>query len=351
MHLPTFTLLIVEDLATHRELYREHLSHDSNCIYHVLEAESVAGGLELCRTRSIDAILLDYGLPDGDGLAFLAALDTQSNGSSLPVVMVTGIGNESIAVRAMKLGAEDYLVKCDLTPALLQSRMRSAIENTRLRLQLQQSQEQAKLLLQAKNQQITTIWESMTDAYVTLDREWRIIYANPTATSVVRQLVNLAPEKFLGQSYWEVFPWTVGSIAEPEYHRAVTDRVAVHFELLYEPTGTWFEIHAYPSEIGLGIYFRDITDRKRQEAALLQSERKFSAIFNQTLQLMGLVSLDGVLLEVNQTALNSIAAPESEIVGNKFWDAPWWHTEQLQQQLQSQWRGNDYRLFAQTDVR
>jgi PAS domain S-box-containing protein len=455
MHLPTFTLLIVEDLATHRELYREHLSQDSNCVYQVLEAESVAAGLRLCRSTTIDAILLDYGLPDGDGLAFLAALDTQSNGSSPPVVMLTGMGDERIAVRAMKLGAEDYLVKRDVTTALLQSTMRMAIENTRLRLQLRQSQEEAELTLQVKNQQITTIWESMTDAYVTLDRDWRIIYTNPTATEVVRQLVGLTPEEFLGKSYWEVFPWTVGNIVEQEYRRAVTDRVGVHFEVLYEPTGTWFEIHAYPSEIGLGIYFsninerkqneteriqaererdrffdlsldllaianfegyflrlnpaweqtlgftavelmaqpyldlvhpddlaatlavsqglsagqmaigfenrfrckdgsyrwlswssrpydeqnlvyavaHDITERKRQEAALLQSERKFSAIFNQTFQLMGLVSLDGVLLEVNHAALDSIAVPESEIIGNSFWDAPWWHTEQLQQQL------------------
>ncbi len=116
------------------------------CVYDVLEAESVAGGLELCRSTSvIDAILLDYRLPDGDGLAFLTALDAQSNGSSPPVVMVTGMGDQRIAVRAMKLGAEDYLVKCDLTPALLQSTMRMAIENARLRLQLQQSQDRLRI--------------------------------------------------------------------------------------------------------------------------------------------------------------------------------------------------------------
>ena len=84
---------------------------------------------------------------------------------------------------------------------------------------------------------------------------------------------------------------------------------------------------------GITMFSEVITERKRQSAALLQSERKFSAIFNQTLQLMGLVSLEGVLLEVNQAALDSIAASESEIIGKSFCDAPWWHTEQLQQQL------------------
>jgi DNA-binding response OmpR family regulator len=161
MPIPTFTLLIIEDFAPDRELYRRALNQDSSCVYQLLEAESVEAGLALCRvstgeaapTSVIDAILLDYALPDGDGLAFLAELDTQSNGNSPPVVMLTGVGNQEVAVRAMKLGAEDYLVKCDLTPQLLQSKIRSAIENTRLRRQLQQAQDR----LQANNQQITAI--------------------------------------------------------------------------------------------------------------------------------------------------------------------------------------------------
>jgi PAS domain-containing protein len=73
---------------------------------------------------------------------------------------------------------------------------------------------------------------------------------------------------------------------------------------------------------GIIIFSEIITDRKRQEAALLQSERKFSSIFNQTFQLMGLVSLDGVLLEVNQAALASIGISESEIVGKSFGTLP-----------------------------
>jgi PAS domain S-box-containing protein len=77
----------------------------------------------------------------------------------------------------------------------------------------------------------------------------------------------------------------------------------------------------------------DITERKQYEAALQASERKFSAIFNQSFELMGLLTLDGVVLEVNQTALDSIAAQREEIAGQYFWDTPWWHTEQLQHQL------------------
>jgi PAS domain S-box-containing protein len=270
MNLPTFTVLIVEDLPENRELYRECLMSDSSCAYDLIEAGSVMEGLELWSTKTIDAILLDYLLPDGDGLKFLEILSERSHDRRPPVVMMTGHGNESIAVRAMKLGAQDYLVKGSFTPQLLISAMHSAIENARLRLQLQYSQEQ----LQASNEQITTIWESMTDAYISLDRDWRIVYTNPAAIQVIERLVGLAPEEFIGKTHWEVFPQSVDNFVEQKYRQAVTDRVAVHFEVFYEPIGTWFELHAYPSTAGLGIYFRDINERKWLEGERIAAERE-----------------------------------------------------------------------------
>ena len=141
MNLPAFTLLIVEDLPSNREVYRQCLANDLSCDYDLLEAASVAEGLELCRTRSIDAILLDYLLPDGNGLGFLAALSAQNPAGSPPVVMMTGHGSENIAVAAMKLGAADYLVKSKFTPELLCFTMQVAIENELLRLQLRRQAE------------------------------------------------------------------------------------------------------------------------------------------------------------------------------------------------------------------
>jgi DNA-binding response OmpR family regulator len=191
------TLLIIEDFPADRELYRRALLAESNITYHLLEAESVAEGLELCQRQKIDAVLLDYMLPDADGLEFLGKLADQNNSYAPPVVMLTGQGNESIAVRAIKLGAQDYLVKRDLTPELLQLTVRKAIDNSRLKRQLQQCQEHSESQRQAANQRTIEIWESMTDAYVTSDRDWQIVYANQAATQVICHLTNLAPTEFV----------------------------------------------------------------------------------------------------------------------------------------------------------
>jgi PAS domain S-box-containing protein len=82
-------------------------------------------------------------------------------------------------------------------------------------------------------------------------------------------------------------------------------------------------------------FTRDITERKRTEDALRQSEQKFHAIFDGTFQFMGVLNHEGIVTEANQTALDAIAANLEDVVGQPFWATPWWtHSPILQEQLQ-----------------
>jgi PAS domain S-box-containing protein len=84
------------------------------------------------------------------------------------------------------------------------------------------------------------------------------------------------------------------------------------------------------------IIQRDITERKRAAAELADSERRFRAIFNSTFQFIGLLSPDGILLEANRAALESVAVSDREVVGKPFWDTPWWSGfPEEQQRLQA----------------
>jgi PAS domain S-box-containing protein len=440
--LPTFTLLIVEDFPADRELYRRFLTNDSGCNYCLLESESVADGLELCRSQSIDAVLLDYQLPDADGLEFLQALSSQSNGNSPPVVMITGQGDQKIAVQAMKLGAKDYLVKGEIEPEILQLTVQNAIEYASLQRQLERykdrfrvsietmtecvglysairdesgqiidfrfdylnpaalesnrmsgddmskslcemfpafgtsglfreycqlvetnqpliqkdlvyedvfggerlvksysvhankldrdefmvcwrdttAQKQIECDLQVANQRTIEIWESITDAYITVDRDWRLIYANRAATQIVCQLTNLVPSEFMGRSHWELFPSLVGGEVEREYRRALTDGVAVHLENWFEPTGSWFEVHLYPAIEGLGIYFRDITERKRMEAEQTRSQHDRDRFFNLSIDMLAIANFDGYFTRLNPSWEKVFGFTPDELMAQPYLD-------------------------------
>jgi PAS domain S-box-containing protein len=446
---PMLTLLIVENSLADRELYRHCLQENSSCVYKFIEASSAIAGLELYRRQEVDAIILNYLLPDMKGIEFMKALQVQSNGNTPPVIIVSDEGASSNllhnlsqaalqnAVQAIKLGASDYLLKHHLTPQVLQSAVQSAIKNSRSRVEIRQNDElfrvsvenmldcfgiysairdnlgqivdfrfdylnaaalesnqmtcadigkslcevfsahhktdlfeeycrvvetgeplikedmiysdvfggskqltraydirasklgdgfvvswrdvttrkQAELTQQEANRTMTTIWESMTDAYVTLDCEWRVTYTNQAATKVYFQLTGMEPEAFLGKSHWEIFPSLVGQPVEQEYRRAVTEQVAVHLEVFYEQTGNWFEAHAYPSVEGLGIYFRDITERKIAEETVRRQLGEIEAIY--TAAPIGLCFIDTDLrfIRINSQLASINGLPVSEHVG------------------------------------
>ncbi|MGB3615991.1 MAG: PAS domain-containing protein [Elainellaceae cyanobacterium] len=143
---PSRTILIVDDSPEDREVYRRYLERDTEYSYTLLEAAVGQDGLKLWEIHQPDAILLDYRLPDLDGLEFLAQLERSPRPQSLyepqersfPVIMVTGEGSEAIAVQAMKAGAQDYLIKGRITLAGLQIAVNSVISAVQLRTQLQQ---------------------------------------------------------------------------------------------------------------------------------------------------------------------------------------------------------------------
>lgn len=131
------SILMVEDNPEDRELYRRllHKIYVEGAVQ-ILEAESGADGLELCQKHIPECILLDYRLQDMDGLEFLSELKRVKNGHEFAVVMLTGQGDESIAVEAMKRGASDYLLKSKLDSTTLSHAMRHALKQRELLLEL-----------------------------------------------------------------------------------------------------------------------------------------------------------------------------------------------------------------------
>ena len=88
--------------------------------------------------------------------------------------------------------------------------------------------------------------------------------------------------------------------------------------------------------IGALEVIRDVTERKKAEEALRESERKVRAIFDLSFGFIGLLSPEGILLETNQTALDFEGVTAEQVLGRPFWECPWWtHDPEAQQRLQA----------------
>ena len=132
MDTPLRRVLIVDDSLEDREVYRRFLTSDREHRYDLIETQSGVDGIALCRTHLPDCVLLDYRLPDLDGLTFLTDLQCEVDGVGVPVIVLTGQGSESVAVEAMKNGAQDYLLKGTMTAASLLRAVENAIQKVTL---------------------------------------------------------------------------------------------------------------------------------------------------------------------------------------------------------------------------
>ncbi|MBD2355977.1 response regulator [Tolypothrix sp. FACHB-123] len=142
----TWTLLIVDDCAADRKIYRRYLLQDPYNTYKIFEADCAESGLALCQKMHCDVILLDFCLPDMSGLELFDRLNKEILDTPKTVIMLTGRGDEEVAVQAMKRGAQDYLVKQYLKPDVLQLAVRNAIKQSYLQAQLYKTRERQRLI-------------------------------------------------------------------------------------------------------------------------------------------------------------------------------------------------------------
>ena len=140
------SILIVDDADSDRLTYSRYLQSDSEKTYRIIEAATLEEGLELWRSQKPDIILLDLNLPDGNGLGFLEAINVDRSWENVPVIVLTGSGDEKKALQAIQLGATDYLVKGDLTAKSLSTAVKQVLQESWLKAQLQRSQQQQILI-------------------------------------------------------------------------------------------------------------------------------------------------------------------------------------------------------------
>ena len=145
---------------------------------------------------------------------------------------------------------------------------------------------------------MTITLESITDAFFTLDLDWRFTYVNSRAEELMRS----HRSTLLGFNVWEKFPEVSGSIFQTEFQRAMADITTARFEAFHAPWALWLAVKAYPSERGLAVYFRDVTEKHVAEQRLHEERDTLSAVVNSTNDAIISVDVEGRIKMFNPGA-------------------------------------------------
>ncbi|WP_436344766.1 ATP-binding protein [Natronorubrum sp. FCH18a] len=148
----------------------------------------------------------------------------------------------------------------------------------------------------------------ISDAFFALDEDWNFTYFNERA----HELINPEDRELLGKTIWEEFPAAIRQQFEQQYERAMYEQETVSFEGYYpEPLDKWFEVRAYPSDTGLSVYFRDITERKERD----RERELFRTLLDYSNDSVLVIEPEtGQFIDVNETACRRLGYDRDELL-------------------------------------
>ncbi len=259
-------ILIIDDSPDDRDLYLRLLKKVQETTIRCHEVSEGLKGVEAIGELGPDCVLLDYSLPGANGIEILQLIKAQH--PMVPVIMLTGQGNEAIAVQAIKQGADDYLSKSFLTADTLLRSIRMAIEHSRLHRKID---EQEKLLLKNETRYQQLINGVSDHSFCWLDKEGNV----ESWCSGAEKMKGYTANEILGKPF-SVF-YAEEDVVQGAPHRALQKALAEGqcveegWRMRKDGSKFWASVHidvlrdASGEPIGFVKVTRDITERRNSE--------------------------------------------------------------------------------------
>jgi two-component system cell cycle sensor histidine kinase/response regulator CckA len=254
-------ILLVEDHpGSRRNLQRliAKRGHDVTAVGSAEEAESA-----LAADR-FPFLILDWMLPGKSGVDLCRELRAGPHGDEMFILLVTARADTEDLEKALEAGANDYLTK-PLDLGLLNVRI--SVAERQIRELAERNQARAALIESART--MTNVLEKTTDGFFAVDSDWKLTYINAEAEKMVR----CRREDVLGRVLWEQFPWLIGSVFQTNFEFVMAEDDAMEFEAVDASGKTWYDVHAYRSNGGISVFFRDVTERKKSETERLTTSK------------------------------------------------------------------------------
>ena len=198
-------ILIVDDSPEDRATCRRLLERGREGAFIIAEADCGECGLQQCQSDRPDCVLLDYNLPDIDGLELLGRLRTERDDEEIPIIFLTGAGSEALAAEVIKQGAHDYLVKGDLTPEALSRAIHNAIDKAALQCEIEQQRRKLRRQaaeLRESEERFRAFMDNSPGVAWIKDEEGRYVYVSKT----YERRFGVTLDELRGKTDFELWP-------------------------------------------------------------------------------------------------------------------------------------------------
>ncbi|MGO4547654.1 PAS domain S-box protein [Paenibacillus sp. 2TAB23] len=171
---------------------------------------------------------------------------------------------------------------------------------------------------------ISTILESISDAFFSLDHQFRFIYTNKAA----QQMFNRSEDELINQFIWDISPWLTGTVSYNEYKLALELHESRCYEQFIPKLNNWYEGNVYPSDFGLSVHFRQITEKKRIADKLLESEKSFRLLAENSSDMISKHDHEGMFTYVSPACYSLLGYRDDELIGRSPFD--FYHSDDVQ---------------------
>ncbi|MDD8016054.1 MAG: PAS domain S-box protein [Acidobacteriota bacterium] len=291
---PSYRVLLAENNPAHVEAIRRAFEA-AGPAHEIRVAGTVIEFREAARAHPPDIAVLDMTLPDG------SAFEALSSTGPFPFLIMTCPGDGKIAAEAMKKGALGCVVK---SPQAFTDMPRT-VERALSSWNIIRERREVEAVLETSHERYTHLADGVIDIFFAFDKDLRYIYWS----KAFEQLTNITARDAIGRSLYEVFPDTRQTRASGQnYRQALETGRPVSFMREYRSgeTSLFFEIHAYPSVGGLSVFARNITDRRRMEETLRESEERFRSLFENATIGLYRTTPDGSILMANPVLIRML---------------------------------------------
>ncbi|XWX02480.1 response regulator [Aggregatilineales bacterium SYSU G02658] len=307
-------VLLIEDNPADARLIREMLLADERWQFRLFKAATLKEGVDALNRLHCRLVLLDLSLPDSHGIETLMTISQASRDAA--IVVLTGNDDEAMGLQAVKVGAQDYLVKSEVDSRLLVRSMRYAMERHRIESMVRRREQEYRSL-------IDDVFDTSMVAVLILDHTYRIVWCNE-ATEIY---FGIKRERLIGRDSRRVIEEDLKCVfADPDDYSArllaayengdFTDRFECYVTADGDRQERWLEHWSQP--IRQGLYaggrieqYTDITDRKRLEIAEREQRQFTEALRDVATLITSTLNLNEVLERI-MTALVQIV-PYDEV--------------------------------------